>query len=276
MLQEWKTIQPYFVLGTSRFFQTIWLKDGISHFFSFTFDKSESALLTVPDGCIDLLFEYSETGMYAKVRGTVLQAKELANEPGHTYFGVRFIPGVVPWFLIGKAGDYVENEISLKECVQDTTLIDMMTEMENYEDRIRCFLNFYESKQPEKGEMETKDVSLTVRNLIQESDGKIRIGDIVEKTGYSARYINRLFDEKFGISPKTYCKIVQFQKSLSELNESQSQRITDIAAGTGYYDQAQFSRDFKQYAGMTPKRYWKCVEEKGYSDHIINLWQSVE
>ena len=71
-----------------------------------------------------------------------------------------------------------------------------------------------------------------------------------------------------GFSPKTFCKIIQFQRALEFLNYGAPDRMTDAAVALGYYDQAQFIRDFTRYAGITPKKYLKLVEEQNYKSKI--------
>ena len=90
-----------------------------------------------------------------------------------------------------------------------------------------------------------------------------------ERSGYSARYINKTFLEEMGFSPKTFCKIIQFQRALEFLNYGAPDKMTDAAVALGYYDQAQFIHDFSRYAGITPKRYLKMVEELQYRSRII-------
>ena len=114
-----------------------------------------------------------------------------------------------------------------------------------------------------------KELVWSVKQMVYHSDGKIRVEEMQERSGYSARYINKTFLEEMGFSPKTFCKIIQFQRSLEFLNYGAPDKMTDAAVALGYYDQAQFIHDFSRYAGITPKRYLKMVEELQYRSRII-------
>ena len=56
--------QPFLVLETQDFKQEIYLNQGISHFYTFRLEKTKE-ITTVPDSCVDMLFEYGENGMNA-------------------------------------------------------------------------------------------------------------------------------------------------------------------------------------------------------------------
>ncbi|MBO5523789.1 MAG: AraC family transcriptional regulator [Roseburia sp.] len=135
--------------------------------------------------------------------------------------------------------------------------------------RIRVFLDAY-TKAEKKREKPygKKELVLSVKQMVYESDGKIKISELEEKTGYTVRYINKVFMEEMGFSPKTFCKIIQFQRALEFLNYGAPDKMTDAAVALGYYDQSQFIRDFKKYAGMTPKAYFRLVESKHYKTKV--------
>jgi AraC-like DNA-binding protein len=73
--------------------------------------------------------------------------------------------------------------------------------------------------------------------------------------GFSDRYLRRIFGEHVGVSPKTYLKIMRFQRSLALLEANES--YTAIAFKCGYFDQAHFNKEFKNYTGLTPATYSK-------------------
>ena len=133
---------------------------------------------------------------------------------------------------------------------------------------IRTVVKAGATRTGEKVQVDIKELVLSVKQMVYESDGKIKVSELKEQTGYSERYINKVFLEEMGFSPKTFCKIIQFQRALEFLNYGAPDRMTDAAVALGYYDQAQFIRDFTRYAGITPKKYLKLVEEQNYKSKI--------
>jgi AraC-like DNA-binding protein len=75
--------------------------------------------------------------------------------------------------------------------------------------------------------------------------------------GLSRRHLHRLFAERVGVSPADYLRLARFAMALPRLHTAAS--LADVAAGSGYFDQAHFCRDFKTFGTMTPTEYREAV-----------------
>lgn len=265
---ELKSSQPYFVLESTDFRQSVYLQQGISHFYSFRLEDAKE-FANVPDGCVDLLFEYTEHEMRAFACGTVMEYGKLHWEGEREIFGVRFLPGYPPAGLSTVPKELINRRLLLDDILSDRTLIDRMAEETAFESRMRVFLEEYTKLENREDKPFGKaEVCMAVKDLIYESYGTIRIQELSEKTKYTERYINKVFIEYMGYSPKVFCKIIQFQRALEMLNYREPENMTLLAQELGYYDQPQFIRDFKKYAGITPNRYLKMIREKNFRERI--------
>lgn len=47
--------------------------------------------------------------------------------------------------------------------------------------------------------------------------------------------------------------------------------MTKVAVDLGYYDQAKFIKDFKEYAGITPNRYLKKIQNENYRIRVNRI-----
>lgn len=263
-----RPIQPYFVMDSENFRQEVYLKQGISHFYSFEVE-SPQFLNAVPDACIDLFFEYTEHGLEAYACGTVLHFQSMEWRGSREVFGVRFMPGVQPDIIDVTLRSLVGKRVPLQEIVVDPELLTLMAVETDFYQRIRVFLQQYTRAQNRrKNSAEKEELIWSVKQMVYESDGKVRIAEMQERTGYSERYINRVFIEEMGFSPKVFCKIIQFQRALEFLNYGAPDKMTDAAVYLGYYDQPQFIRDFKAFCGVTPYKYLKMTEEHRYRNQI--------
>lgn len=263
--------QPYLVLDSSNFRQRIYVRYGISHFYSCSLPAGR-LLRIVPDGCVDILLIYKDGQVTGIAAGTFLTYHETKTSLCGEIFGVRFLPGMLPAFLHIRPKDLLEHYIPLEDLLPDgSTLLTDMAAQKTFAGRISTFLSHYlhEEKNRQKPYGKTELVQ-AVKQLAYESDGKIRIGEMQEKTGYSKRYIHKVFIEDMGYSPKTFCKIIQFQRSLKYLNYGAPEKMTDAAVMLGYYDQSQFIRDFEKFAGTTPGRYLQMIRQEHYQDKIID------
>jgi AraC-like DNA-binding protein len=83
----------------------------------------------------------------------------------------------------------------------------------------------------------------------------IRIEDVRQEVGFSARHFIALFHDAVGHTPGRYYRIRRFARALRMLAKSDVQNLADIAAMAGYSDQSHLIREFREHAGMTPTQY---------------------
>lgn len=102
------------------------------------------------------------------------------------------------------------------------------------------------------------DVVITsaVRSLGQPGK-EAGIEKLAERFHTSRRQFERLFKSAVGLSPGMYSRIRRFELAIGKMPGND--RLTDVALGAGYYDQAHFIRDFHELAGMAPGQYRKAI-----------------
>jgi AraC-like DNA-binding protein len=81
------------------------------------------------------------------------------------------------------------------------------------------------------------------------------VGEVARECGYSHRHFARLFRESVGLKPKTYCRVLRFRRALGRLAGDPRPAWADLAAAEGYADQAHFSREFREFTGLSPGGY---------------------
>ena len=80
------------------------------------------------------------------------------------------------------------------------------------------------------------------------------VADLSAKLGLSERSIERLSHRAFGFSPKLLLLRQRFLRSLARFMLDPSMAWIDTM-DHHYYDQAQFTRDFQRFMGMSPRDY---------------------
>ena len=85
-------------------------------------------------------------------------------------------------------------------------------------------------------------------------DDLTSVAELAEKLGVSERSVERLARRAFGFPPKLLLRRQRFLRSLARfmLDPSMSWIAT---LDHQYYDQAQFTRDFRRFMGMSPRAY---------------------
>jgi len=89
----------------------------------------------------------------------------------------------------------------------------------------------------------------------------LSVRDITDKISLSPRRFIELFNDKVGMTPKVFCRVRRFQRALPEIQRRRNLKWAELAPDGGYYDQAHFIRDFKEFCGLTPADYLNQAPE---------------
>lgn len=82
--------------------------------------------------------------------------------------------------------------------------------------------------------------------------GAATIRELVRATGFSHRYVTRRFLAEVGLTPKSYARLVRFERAFERLQRLERVRWSEFALDCGYFDQAHLVREFREMAGATP------------------------
>lgn len=92
--------------------------------------------------------------------------------------------------------------------------------------------------------------------------GKISVETVGLETGYSSRYIQKLFEQYKGKSFQYYCRLSRLHYALQFFKCSGKSTFTKLAYEAGYYDQSHFIKDFTDFTGLTPTTFF--AQENSY------------
>lgn len=81
------------------------------------------------------------------------------------------------------------------------------------------------------------------------------VGQVSSTVGLSRRRFIEVFTAEVGMTPKIFCRVRRFQRALHEIERRGRMPWSDLAIECGYYDQAHFIHDFKEFSGLTPGEY---------------------
>lgn len=267
-------VQPYFAFSADTYYKRTLAGEGIAHIYEYACQEAEgNQLMVIPDGSIDMMFDTTAEDLSARVAGTVLSGTSVPMEQGHVYFGVRFAPGVMPAFLDSRFQDLIEANLDLSACMRDAELAERIRELETFQQRADYFVQFYRAilcANEHSAACPDKELLFrAVRDHIQQLGGRVMIKELEDYTGYTSRYIDKVFQEYAGMSPKTFARIIRFQTAINHLDHDNQISFSDLAADHGYYDQPQFIRDFKRFTETTPKEYRRKIISSNYVGKFV-------
>jgi AraC-like DNA-binding protein len=95
------------------------------------------------------------------------------------------------------------------------------------------------------------DLVVAALAIIHRSKGIIRIKDLAKQLYTSQSPLEKRFRQVVGASPKKFASIVRFKHSIQIYAHLKS--LTDLSYEAGFYDQAHFIKEFKNFTGDTPE-----------------------
>ena len=228
----------------------------------------------IPNGCVDLLFIQEAGGNHLELLKAGSEVQQIMLRPNASYFGIRFKPGIYLSDFesydmteadlypsdCGASGISYRNgtEQKLIFCRELTLFFEKLSRTELLNGKAALFHSLLEPCLPL-----TQVNTLTgyMLSKINETQGNVRIHELAEELHYSERHLSRVFLDSMGISPKTFARIVRFQNAIDAIMNQTMHSLCDSIIELGYSDQAHFQREFKQYTGITPKRFLVYLQD---------------
>lgn len=224
----------------------------------------------LPDGCPEIVFNLSDRFQRVAGPGSELQpatlfagqmSRSISVRPTGkvSLFGVRFHPagayalGRIPQneltnrildieSIFGRAGAELEESINLAS---------------SFESRIALFDRFASSCAQTLGS--TKYVCTVAASLFDRTAGDTSVVGVASMLNISERSLERKFREQVGLSPKKFTRIVRFRNAVRFIESSDRPNFLDAALSFGYFDQSHLIRDFQEFSGQTPLKYFEAT-----------------
>jgi AraC-like DNA-binding protein len=131
-----------------------------------------------------------------------------------------------------------------------TQLFDRLKDATTFRDRCDLVLRWLERRVRMPDRLARIEHACSV---IAQSADVSGIDRAASAVGYTNRHLRRVFLDFVGTAPGEYLRLRRFNTALRQMRSSRN--LTEIALTAGYYDQAHFCREFKDFAGLTPSAY---------------------
>lgn len=192
-----------------------------------------------------------------EIWGQITRPLPIRSKGRHQMLGIRFYAHSAAWFFkedINEFNDQVCNATDLfGKSIKN--LHTQLLETTGLQQRIELIENYLLNRLngAERNMNRIMMVGQVVKEL-QRDMADENIQSLASKYDVTPRYLQKLFLQYTGITPKFYHKINRFQLSLKLISKKQ-ESLTSIAYDCGYFDQSHFIREFKSFTGITPSDY---------------------
>ena len=222
----------------------------------------------LPDGCIEMAFILgSDIRRYISEDEFIIQPRALVlgqiTEPFFieptgdvNSFAVRFYPHGFSNFVATPVNELANKETPIDQLFGATIATELeqkIIQAVNTKERIGIIEEFLLNSLKNKATIDTI-VNSTI-DIILSTKGRAPINAILKENLPKRRQLERKFLKQVGISPKQLGKVIRLQAALKMLLNQQSESLTRIAYESEYYDQAHFTKDFKEFTGINPKEF---------------------
>jgi AraC-like DNA-binding protein len=193
----------------------------------------------LPDGCLDLIWSDG----HLLVAGPDTTAHETTSPAGGAYTGLRFMPGTGPSVLGVPAHELRDSRVRLDQIWPQRLVDELTARVGDAPDRAAALIAIARPR-------------IEVDPLIDAVVAGLRAGrpvaKVAEETGLSERQLLRRSLTAFGYGPKTLARVLRMERALALAGSGIPP--ADVAARTGYADQAHLSREVKALAGVPLSR----------------------
>lgn len=228
----------------------------------------------LPDGCMELIFHYGAPFVQSLsqpktfVYGQLHQAIEISPNGKTGILAVRFQPDGLSAFINMPGSEFVNRPATFLELFgnKGSSMEDQLLLCNNSEQRTKLMIQFLESQLSSHYGRYDNVINWCVKN-IRSNNGVLDKNQFERHIGLSQRQLERRFKNSVGLTIKRFAKITRFQHTLSLINDNEMS-LTSLAHHAGYYDQAHFIKDFKEFAGINPKAY--ISTKHALSDLLVN------
>jgi AraC-like DNA-binding protein len=175
----------------------------------------------------------------------------------NTMLGVRFFPHTVASILPDRANLFNNQIVDYRDISGQSVSIlhTRLLETRSWKKRIVLLETFLLQQLEQAGKRLSKvDVVKDLMYQLRHQDVYDTMETIASRYGISARYMQQLFLQYTGLTPKLYNQINRFRHSL-QLVTTRNTSLTDIAYECGYTDQSHFIKEFRAFTGTTPSGY---------------------
>ncbi|MFK4836804.1 helix-turn-helix domain-containing protein [Microbacterium sp. ZW T2_14] len=118
------------------------------------------------------------------------------------------------------------------------------------------------------------DLVRHLSSAIAESGGAVPISDLGVAARASSTYVAKRFKEVIGVTPKRLARSYRFTATVLTIDVAAPIDWGDVAARAGYFDQAHFVHEFREFTGLTPTRYVEARQRflREHPDHVLEGW----
>jgi AraC-like DNA-binding protein len=185
------------------------------------------------------------------------EAIVFSHRSNNQLFGIRLKPAGLGMFTPLGMHELLDASIQLKDVFGDDTehFEDELLKKTTSQQRIALTESFLLKKLDERNLRKCLFHAAVQDNITKHYQDPNCIALVVSQMNTSHRTFDRNFTQFLGLTPKKIHRLIRFQKVYEALLTSKTDVLSFDFYTFGYYDQAHFSKEFREFTGMAFKEY---------------------
>lgn len=257
------SIQTHFPQSLSPFVKSFWFLE-VSDFCDSFYEEE-----IIPDGHHEIIFHLNNLPARRKTENNgwlnepkaflasqTLKPYGLQLPPGSKLYGIRFYPHTFFNFLKFPIINLTDKILSLNDVTDAGSFWNCITD-----DPQKTFSNFEKLLAERISMLDFHTNSFAYVNAavseIFRHNGNVSVENLIKKTGVSTKYLDELFKNRVGLTPKTLCRIIKLNNFIAYKNNNPEKNLTECCYEIDYYDQSHLIKSFYEFTNGSPKTFFR-------------------
>lgn len=222
-------------------------------------DTDKGNIACLPDACSDIIFLLNEKEDENYALGSFLKMDNYQLcEKKTKVFGIRFVAGGFSKICNFPLEEFHAARIPLLSiCANSNEYYDRLMNSKTFGERVQICSEFVMACISDGFEVPLLVFYTT--NRILEDPCAIKIRVLAQETGYTDRYLRKVFQKYVGVSPKAFSEIARFQRSIVDFMHSPKPSMENLAMDNGFYDLAHMNKSYQNLTGTSPGHFLKNI-----------------
>jgi AraC-like DNA-binding protein len=199
---------------------------------------------------------------------------EFGYPPGTRSVGVHFKPWGPAPFLSMPAAELCDRPVTLEDVWGRPTVAELRDRLATAAGPQQMLTLLEEELMRRLREIAGLGLVRHTSSVIAATSGAVAIGDLSVAAGVSSTHLAQRFKELIGVTPKRLARSQRFAATVLAIDPAEPINWGDVAAGAGYFDQAHFDHEFREFTGLTPTRYVEVRRRflREHPGHVLEGW----
>ena len=218
----------------------------------FRFSTNQETLETIPGiGMAALVLSCSPELPVAFACGPLSARRDIPLLGVHKGVYCRFFAGAFTRIFGIPSQELANMEIPLSDLIPSRDFLARFLEAEHYGQQCQMILDLCRAYTTVSGRPASEQVAQYVVTEILSRSGDVRVKELSQQTGYSARHLQTICNRQIGLTPKQFAFNVRLQNLLKTFLYNPMISMEELACTSGYYDPSHISYACKRGLNMS-------------------------